>query len=187
MLIGVVGKSGSGKSSLVRKMMSFDNSIVHIDIDEIGRDILRDAEIVKEIVRIVGDCSVVVNGVLDRKRVGRIIFNDVKKYEDYYKYTEKIEYSIIDKIIENNNGKKIVLDWFTLNRTKYWGFLDYKILVDASYDIRKRRVISRDKISEDYFDLREKKMLDYNRDEMDFIIDGSFSDDEVKHLLGELK
>ena len=30
MLIGVVGKSGAGKSSLIRRMMSFDDGIIHV-------------------------------------------------------------------------------------------------------------------------------------------------------------
>ena len=47
MLIGVVGKSGSGKSSLVRRMKCFDDSIIHVDIDKIGHDILKDKEVVR--------------------------------------------------------------------------------------------------------------------------------------------
>ena len=85
MLIGIVGKSGAGKSSLVKRMMTFDNDIVHIDIDKIGHDILKDEKIVNNIVKIVGDTSVVVDGVIDRKKVGNIIFNDLKKYNEYYK------------------------------------------------------------------------------------------------------
>lgn len=188
MLIGIVGKSGAGKSSLVKRMMTFDNDIVHIDIDKIGHDILKDEKIVNNIVKIVGDTSVVVDGVIDRKKVGNIIFNDLKKYNEYYKYTEDIEYEIIDKIIESNKNKKIVLDWIVLDQTKYWGILDYKMLVDTSYDIRKKRVVSRDNISETYFDLRENMKSHYNREEMDFILDGNnISDDLIKEILGELK
>lgn len=188
MLIGVVGKSGAGKSSLVRRMMSFDNAIIHIDIDKIGHDILKSKEIVDNIVSIIGDPSVVVNGVIDRKKVGSIIFNDLEKYEKYYRYTEKIEYEIIDEIIDMNKDKKIFLDWIILDRTKYWDLLNYKILVDTDYETRKDRVVKRDNINSNYFDLREVMKEDYNRDEMDIIIDGNnISDDLIKEVLGELK
>ena len=117
MLIGVVGKSGSGKSSLVRRMKCFDDSIIHVDIDKIGHDILKDKEVVRNIVKIVEDDSVVINGVLDRKKVGNIVFNDLEKYNKYYKYTEEIENAIIDKIIDDNKDKKVVLDWIILDQT----------------------------------------------------------------------
>jgi dephospho-CoA kinase len=188
MLIGIVGKSGAGKSSFVEKLKLFDNAIIHIDIDKIGHNILKDENVVKKIVEIVGDTSVVVNGVIDRKKVGNIIFNDMDKYKQYYNYTENIENSIIDKIINDNKDKKVFLDWIILDQTKYWGILDYKILVDTKYDIRKNRVVSRDKISEEYFDLRERMKEDYDRDEMDFIIDGNNINEELmREILGELK
>jgi len=188
MLVGIVGKSGAGKSSFVERMKYFDNSIIHVNIDKIGHDILGKEEIVKKIVEIVNDSSVVSNGVIDRKRVGNIIFNDSEKYERYYKYTEEIENAIIDKIIEDNEDKKVILDWIILDQTKYWDMLDYKILLDTDYEVRKNRVVKRDGISEDYFDLREVMKEDYNREEMDFIIRGNnISDDLIREILGELR
>ena len=188
MLVGIVGKSGSGKSTLIERMKSFDNTIIHIDIDKVGHEILKNEDIVSNIVRIVGDSTVLVKGVLDRKKVGNIIFNDLKKYEKYYKYTEKIEYEIIDKIISDNIDKKIFLDWIILDKTKYWKMLDYRILIDTEYELRKDRVIKRDRISEDYFNLREVMKDKYNRDEMDFIINGNnINDDLIIKILGELK
>lgn len=188
MLIGVVGKSGAGKSSLIRRMMSFDSEIIHVDIDKIGHNILSDKVIMENIVKIVEDESVVVNGVLDRKKVGNIVFNDRVKYQKYYDYTEKIENEIIDNIIEENKDKKVFLDWIILDQTKYWDLLDYKILIDTNYETRKYRVIKRDNITNEYFDLREVMKKDYNREEMNFIIDGQNIDDSlIIKLLGELK
>lgn len=187
MLVGIVGKSGSGKSTFVRKMQEFNSDVVHIDIDKIGHDILKDPVIVSNIIDIVGDPSVVENGVLNRKKVGNIIFNDLEKYERYFKYTEDIEYEIIDKIIEENKDKIIVLDWAVLFKTKYYNVLDYKILMDTEYSVRKNRVTKRDNISEEYFKLREVMNIDYDRNDMDFIIDGNnYNDGVVKHILGEL-
>jgi len=188
MLIGVVGKSGAGKSTIVRKMHSFDDSVVHVDIDKIGHDILKNKDIVDHIVGIVGDFSVIENGVLNRRKVGNIIFNDKKKYEEYYKYTEDIEYAIIDGIIAENKDKKVILDWILLDRTKYWKILDYKILVKTNYEVRKDRVVIRDSISEEYFDLRENMKDEYDSSEMDYVIDGDTTSDEmIKKILGELR
>lgn len=188
MLVGIIGKSGAGKSSLAKRMMAFDNEVIHIDIDKIGHDILKDKDIVDNIVKIIEDESVVVNGVIDRKKVGNIIFNDLNKYQKYYDYTEDIEYEIIDKIISDNKDKKVVLDWILLDKTKYWNMLDYKILIETNYIERRNRVIRRDNISEDYFDLREVMKDNYNKEEMDFILDGNnISDALIREILGELR
>lgn len=188
MLVGVIGKSGSGKSTFVKKMQFFNKDIIHIDIDKIGHDILKDPLIIENIVKIVKDGDVVVNGVLDRKKVGNIIFNDKEKYEEYFKYTEDIEYEIIDNIINENKDKIVVLDWAVLFKTKYYDILDYKILVKTDDSIRKNRVIKRDNISEEYFDLREIMYSNYIRDGVDFVVDGNnYNDDVVKYILGELK
>lgn len=188
MLIGVTGKSGAGKSTFVKKMQCIDSNVVHIDIDKIGYDILKDEKIVRNIVDIVGDSNVFTNGVLDRKKVGNIIFNDNNKYEEYYKYTEDIEYAIIDRIIEENKDKIVVLDWILLDKTKYWNKLDCKILFETEYEVRKNRVVQRDNISEEYFDLRESMKDNYNKEEMDYIIDGdNISEDKIRNILGELR
>ena len=188
MLVGVVGKSGAGKSTFVGMMKKIDNTIVHIDIDKIGHDILKDKDIMSHIVSIVKDPGVVENGVLNRRKVGNIIFNDLKKYEEYYKYTEDIEYKIIDEIIESNKDTVVVLDWILLDNTKYWNKLDYKILLDTNYETRKKRVVNRDRISEEYFDLREVMKISYNLDEMDVVLDGNNINEEViEMILGELR
>lgn len=188
MLVGIVGKSGAGKSTLVKRMQEFSENIVHIDIDKIGQDILNDEVVVSEIVKIVGSGEVVSNGILDRKKVGNIIFNNKEKYEAYFDYTEKIENEIIDNIISENKDKIVVLDWAVLFKTKYYNLLDYKILVNTSDNIRKKRVIQRDNISEEYFDLREMMYNNYDISNMDFVIDGNnYSDEDVKKILGELE
>lgn len=188
MLVGIVGKSGAGKSTLVKKMQKFNQNIVHIDIDKIGQDILKNEDVVNNIVRIVGSEEVIENGTLDRQKVGNIIFNDKEKYEAYFDYTENIENEIIDNIIDKSKDKIIVLDWAVLFKTKYYNLLDYKIFVNTDDNIRKNRVIKRDNISEEYFDLREMMYNNYDISNMDFIIDGNnYSDKDVKKILGELK
>ena len=188
MLVGIIGKSGSGKSTLAERICKLKENAFHIDIDKVGQSILKDEEIVKHIVSIVKDDSVVGNGVLNRKKVGNIIFNDLDKYEEYYKYTEDIEYGIIDKMIEDNKDKIVILDWILLDKTKYWNKLDLRILVDTNIEIRKNRVTKRDNISNEYFDLREVMKEDYNKSEMDYVLDGNnISDEELEKILKELR
>ena len=47
---------------------------------------------------------------------------------------------------------------------------DYKILLDIPYEIRRERIIKRDKITEEKFIERENAAIVYNPDDFDFII-----------------
>lgn len=187
MLVGVVGKSGSGKSTLIERFVKLDNSIIHINIDKIWAEIIQYKEVIDSVVKIANDCSIVVDGKLDRYKTGSIIFKDKIKYENYYNYIEKIIYGIVDGFISSNKNKIIFLDWVILDQTKYWNNLDYKILVDTDYECRKKRVIEREKISEEYFDLREIMKDDYKLDDIDLVVKGNnIEDGIIIEILGEI-
>ena len=187
MLIGVIGKSGAGKSSLIEKIARLDRSIIHIDIDKVWAEVIQDKSVIDNVVKIACDSSILTNGKLDRYKTGNIIFSDKNKYEQYYSYIEGIIYSVIDKIIIENSDKKIFLDWIILDKTKYWSNLDYKILVDTDYECRKNRVIEREKISEEYFDLREMMKDDYSLENIDLMVKGNNIEDKlIKEILGEI-
>ena len=76
----------------------------------------------------------------------------------------------IDKIITNNKDKTIILDYLLLPRTKYFNSSNLKILLDIPYEIRKERVMKRDNISKEAFDLRESASINYDEYEFDIII-----------------
>ena len=51
-----------------------------------------------------------------------------------------------------------------------------KILLDIDKDIRKERIIKRDNISEEYFNLRDNSSYKYNYDDFDIILnDNNYS------------
>ena len=62
---------------------------------------------------------------------------------------------------------KIVL---LLHNTKFLKKCSIRILWDTSYDIRLKRVMERDKISKERFDLRDGAALAYDIQEFNFII-----------------
>ena len=91
-------------------------------------------------------------------------------------------------MIEDNKDKIVILDWILLDKTKYWNKLDLRILVDTNIEIRRNRVTKRDNISNEYFDLREVMKEDYNKSEMDYVLDGNnTNDEELEKILKELR
>ena len=75
----------------------------------------------------------------------------------------------IDARIKNSN-KDIIIDWMQLPLTKYFHTSDFRILVEASLSVRKKRVLERDHISEEYFFKRENNALEYDQEDFDFMI-----------------
>ena len=82
----------------------------------------------------------------------------------------------IDKIINNNKDKIIILDYFYLPKTKYFEICDLRILIDIPYEIRKKRIMFRDNISAEKYDLREGSSIDYNDYEFDIVL----NDESIK-------
>ena len=97
-------------------------------------------------------------------------------------YGDKAIHCDIDKIIQNNKNKIIILDWLLLPKSKYFNNCCIKILLDIPYEIRKQRAIARDNITEEAFDLREKASYKYNNDLFDIIISNN-SKEEYERIV----
>ena len=165
MIICLCGKSGSGKSTIAKLI---PNSI-HVDIDKIGHKSHSDYIVKQKLINAFGT-SILTNNNIDRKKLGKIVFsnkNEMKKLENItWDYMEKE----IDKIIFNNKDKIIILDYLLLPKTKYFNSSNLKILLDIPYEIRKERVMKRDNITEEAFNLRESASINYDEFEFDIII-----------------
>jgi len=179
MIICICGKSGSGKSTIARKLNDLIPNSIHIDVDIIGHKSHFDKEVKQKLINTFGNV-IITDENIDRKKLGKIVFSnkeDMKKLEDItWVYME----SEIDKIIDTNKDKIIILDWVLLPKTKYFNNSNFKVLVDVPYEIRKARAIRRDNISEEVFDLREKASIDYDINCFDYVIN---NDRDIKRLV----
>ena len=55
MIIGICGKSGSGKSTLARQIIKHNKNAIHLDIDEIGHQVLLIDEVKNELEKSFGN------------------------------------------------------------------------------------------------------------------------------------
>ena len=170
MIIGICGKSGSGKSTLAKELINqYGNEIIHLDIDKIGHQVLTIPKVIEELINTFGK-HIITNRFVDRKKLGKIVFNSQKEMDKLTEITWKYMELEINKILLENKNKIIILDWILLPKTKYLNKCNLKILLDIPYEIRKERTIKRDNITNEAFELREKSSPTYDELDFDYII-----------------
>lgn len=170
MIIGICGKSGCGKSTLANQIIELtNNKAIHLDIDKVGHKVLLLHEVKEELINSFGK-SIIKENIVDRKKLGEIVFNSRNKMNKLSDITWKYMQIEIDNFLNLNKGKIIILDWLLLSISKYFDMCDIKILLDIPYEIRKQRAIKRDNITKEEFDLREKASINFNESDFDYIL-----------------
>lgn len=172
MLISIVGKSGSGKTTITNKLVELNPKIRYLDIDKIGHYVNDLPKVQEQLISAFGK-NIIKKGQVNRKILGSIVFNNKEAMQILTAITWPVMEQIIDSYIEANQDKIIILDWLLLPKTKYLAASNLKILVTAPLDIRMERVIKRDNISKEKFLEREKATIEFNQKYFDQVIENT--------------
>jgi len=180
MIIGVSGKSGSGKSS-VSKYIADKLEYLLIDVDLISKNIRKIYK--DEIVNLVKD-NIVKDNEIDSKMLGKILFGDKELMDKYNAFI----YTKLKEEIAKYQNVDIVIESLFLPIMDIFSDLDIKILVTCDEKNRKIRVMKRDNIDEEYFLLREKNSIDYDSSSFDYIVNNDISYKEtIDDILEKIK
>ncbi len=182
MIISIVGKSGSGKGFISKLLMNMNPKIVHLDIDKIGYQIYNNEELRKQLVLNFGE-SVVKDNKVDRKALGKIVFTSKEAMNTLEDLTWNYMEQDIDKFIEENKDRIIILDWLLLPKTKYFSTSKLRILVTAPFDVRIKRAMIRDNITEEEFIRRDNSALNLEEYEFDYYV----NNDPNKNIEQEMR
>lgn len=167
MILGIVGKAGSGKS-YVSKILeeNFKKSIV-IDVDRVGHYVLTLFYVKEKLKETFGEEIFDENDEIDRKKLGEIVFNDNSKLEKLNKIVHSEIYKEIEKKL-NNYLKKydiILIDAALLFKIGLDKLCDKILLVDASEEERYKRLIKKRNISKEkaknIIESQKKLKVDY--------------------------
>lgn len=163
-IIGVTGNSGSGKSTVSNILKSLGAYLIMAD--EIAHKIIMSDAYV-EIVKTFGTDILKEDSLeIDRKKLGNIVFNDEKKLVILNSITHPyIIKSIINEIkllyFKRDEYKFIVIDAALLIETKLNEMSDQVWLVHADEKLKIKRLIERDKLSENQIMARLKTQMPF--------------------------
>lgn len=146
MIIGITGGSGCGKTTLLNLIR--DKGGVVIDCDAVYHDLLkRDTAMLASIEeRFPG---VVTDGVLDRKKLGSIVFADEKALLDLNAITHEAIIRAV-KLQISGEAALVAIDAIALFESSLNTLCDTTVAITAPLEERVRRLMARDNISESY-------------------------------------
>lgn len=183
MLIVLCGKSNSGKGTVAKYFTTMSDNIIHLDIDKIAHQVNDKEVVIQEITQTFGK-KVIDNNRVNRKELGKIVFNNQEEMNKLEAITWKYMQEEIDKFIAKNNNKIIILDYIMLPKTKYFKEADLRILVEAPYEKRIQRALIRDNITKELFAQRDNASIEYIERDFDYIINND--DDNLKRKVEDI-
>lgn len=170
MIISLVGLSGSGKTTIAKLLCSYNEKIIHLDIDKIAHEVLKIKEVKQKLIAVFGSSITQENNEINRSKLGNIVFASQEYMEILSNITWSYMEKIIDEFIESHPQNIIILDYLLLPKTKYFQSCDLRILVTASEKIRIERVRKRDNISTEKYKLRNANAPHLIPEDYDYII-----------------
>ena len=147
-LLGITGGTGAGKTTLLRALEQ--RGALVLDCDAVYHELLRtDAPLRTDIIEAFGDVFVP-GGGLDRQKLGTIVFGNADALARLDEIIFRHLPRALARRMESSSAKLIALDAIKLIESGLGAICDVTIAVTAPEEVRVRRIMTRDGISEDY-------------------------------------
>jgi len=163
MIIYIFGKSGSGKSYLAERLEEKLPNAVHLNMDEVNSEIMNLATIKDFAVEIFGK-NVLVNNQLDKKYILNTIKDDEFTYLKWSIYMLMQCEEFVKSFIKNSSKDYYIIDHLNAGKLLLEG--DKEVYVECIEDDETRlaRLQSRDNITKDVFEYRDRKYIPHEYD-----------------------
>ncbi len=151
-ILGITGGSGCGKTTLLRRAGARGGEM--IDCDEVYHRLLReDADLLAALEKRFP--GVVEEGALNRKKLGKVVFDDPKALADLGAITHPSVVAEVKRILDRAKEKPLAaIDAVALMESGLGALCDVTVAVTAPVELRVRRLMAREGIGEDYARLR---------------------------------
>ena len=179
LIIGLTGNSGSGKGAAGKILEEYGCLV--IDCDKIAHENMAKGGIAyNDIVQAFGGEILDENGGIDRRILGGIVFADKEKLALLNSIAHKYIRQRVDELISKTSAKIVVVDAPVLKEAGMLDTVDKVWLVTADEEIRLKRVMKRDGISEEAARARFKNQTPFDETEADAVIRNNSNEDELR-------
>ncbi|MCL2045452.1 MAG: dephospho-CoA kinase [Oscillospiraceae bacterium] len=179
-IIGITGGTGAGKTSALRVLESM--GALAVDCDAVYHEILAsDGNMKMELEdRFPG---VLVDGVIDRRALGGIVFNDPDALSDLNTITHKYTTDAVEERLEKweaQGGSIAAIDAIALIESGINAKCDIVVGVTASRETRLLRIMQRDGISREQAETRinAQKPDSFFEEHCDYILENNYTNVE---------
>ena len=162
MLIGLTGKTGSGKSSAAKMFEALGCFVADCDI--IAHEVLKSPDVKARLVSLFSDEILNKSNEIDRKALGRIVFADNDKLNSLNSVMHE---EIVKKAVGlcTLSEKDIcIIDGSELEASGADNLCRHIIVVRADDDTRLQRILKRDNIDKESASLRMSSQKDYSKE-----------------------
>lgn len=183
LIIGIVGKIGSGKS-LVSNIMKEYYNFLHIDVDKFGHIALEKSK--DKIIETFGNNILNNKNEIDRKILGDIVFSNLELLYKLNSIVHPIIKNDIIDFIKNIDDKRVVIDASLLFEIGLDEICDYIITIETPDDLILNRVKKYRKWEEDRIKkvLLSQEYLKFLKVKTNFII---FNNGDIEKLKKQLE
>jgi len=179
LIIGLTGGIATGKSTVAN--MFVEHGIPVVDTDKISFDLLRKGNnAYNEVLALFGVEILLTNGEINRKKLGKTIFNDslIRKKVNNIIHPKVKSVALSEITRHEELGVKIVvIDVPLLFETDFAKLVDKTIVVYTPPELQLERLISRDLITKEYASLKinSQMPIDEKVKLSDYVINNSKS------------
>ncbi|MBN1997392.1 dephospho-CoA kinase [candidate division KSB1 bacterium] len=191
LLVGITGNMGSGKTLVSRMLNAY--GIPVIDLDKIGHWALTLNEVKEQISLDFGYSVFRKNRTVDRKKLGKVVFDNLSKLENLNSIVHpvmlrKIREEITAYVRKFANLPYIVLDAALLFELGLDKELDLVITVSCPDSVRIERIRQRTKLNRAQIEKRFAFQIpqDEKKQRADYVIDNSSSIEKLQEKVNEL-
>lgn len=150
-LIGITGSISSGKSVACKMIEQRGFQVLYTD--DIGHSVLEQIDVIELLVNEFGD-NIALDGKIDRKEMGRIVFSDKKKLAYLNSVIHPRINSILQNYVDNSSKEYLFFEVPLLFEVGMEVMFDYILTISVSEEVQEQRLMNRNAIS-----LNDAKLL----------------------------